>query len=252
MRRDVAALFGSARRIVQSRDHFKAALMLAAAGALSIWQRVWLVAPFVIVLANVYLLLMLWACASKSAEDRFDPWPDLPYRHTALFVVLFLYASFVFAYGSLYCHVGISCKPWGGVHTSFMNFTTFSYDSLAGHEAVSTTQALSAVVLLICAIPLAISRIGMWESDSRKPDVDASSQTKLDFHGCTIFAPLGTRAIPSGETEYTWPAENHELTLSFDEATQTVIATVRLGDVQFVEMIPQGRYRLTRKESKVV
>jgi hypothetical protein len=113
-----------------------------------------------IIVADGYLLAMVWSAAVMSADG--SEAVSLPMRESAVLIVPLLFATFVLAFAAAYRYHQPSLGPLDAVYSSFINFGSFTYDvtteSDRGRLATSV-QMVSGILLLICGLPLLISRL---------------------------------------------------------------------------------------------
>src|SRR5207249_4072426 len=87
---------------------------------------------------------------------------SLPMRKSAVLIVPLLFATFVLAFAAAYRYHQPSLGPLDAVYASFINFGSFTYDvateSDRGRLATSV-QMVSGILLLICGLPLLVSRL---------------------------------------------------------------------------------------------
>jgi hypothetical protein len=136
-----------------------------------------------IVVTDVYLVLLLW-CASIQSAHRRETWPRLPYRESAVFVLPMVFIALVLAFAALlrnYTHGHLTYL--GATYVSLINFGSFTYDA---SEATSHTlrftiaaQLLNGILLLICALPLLVSRLTDLDSPAT-----ANAQELTDINLC--------------------------------------------------------------------
>jgi hypothetical protein len=146
--------------------------------------------------SDVYLFLMLWCATIQSSGDP-ETRPGLPYRETAIVVVPLVFAALVLAFAAIYWGKDPTLKSeWAAAYFSLVSFTTFSYaTSPQATTLLSLTvaaQVLSAVALLICALPLLVSRL-----------TNLDSPTPVVKNG----TPVTVNINPSA----TWPIKTAEL-----------------------------------------
>lgn len=182
----IGALGRSLAALKKSPGHTAFSFTLAALGWLVLYLDGVGCAVAVIVLADLYLALMIWSAATLSSESP-ETWPGVPYRHPALFVLLFVFVSLVLAAAALYRDVQPTLTATQAAFVSFVNLATFTYgDSGAtpGAHGIQSLQLFSGIVLLLCAFPLLISRLGDF----------GPHLGEITFNGCRVILPGGPAA----------------------------------------------------------
>ena len=146
-------------------------------------------------LTDIYLLRMLWCCASLSAGKGYT-WPGVPGRQSAVGVVLLLSASLTLGFARFtYDAVPNYSRP-DALYDSFVRLTSFTYTESTGKAWPQGLQLLSGIILLLCAIPIVISRITDLD---RSDDIAPASGVKVAMNevrvsGTTVSLPAGFSA----------------------------------------------------------
>jgi hypothetical protein len=194
--------FASFLRIGKSPKHliFSAAIAAVALGALMMTSLA--VGAVAAAAADAYLLAMLW-CATIQSTGGPETSPGLPYRETAIFVVLLVFATLVLAFAAIYRSQDPSLgSAWAATYFSLVSFATFSYvtspQPATSLAVTMAAQALSAVTLLICALPLLVSRL---------TNVDSTA----------IAAKEGTPVIVAFNAAQSWSIKSVQLRMGAGE-----------------------------------
>jgi hypothetical protein len=208
----------------RSPMHFKFTLGLLALSCLALVPHLHAIAWVALVVADLYLLLLLW-CSTRQSAGRPETFPGLPYRETAVAVLLFVFVALVMTFGAL----SPTPSKLRAVYDSFMSFATFSYNDTTTSDryvgVMTAIQLTSSLLLLICAMPILISRLADYGAGSRV----------IIFNRCRMLLPDDrdtTVTIANGT--FTWIGDKHAMSITRvgDEvdvcnATRTTVATDR-------------------------
>ena len=192
-------LAGSLKTILWSPWHVGFAFVLAVLGGLTLWAETQPIWPLiVIILADSYLILVLW-CAAYQSSTGTETWPGLPYRQPAVVILAFVLSALVFAFGALYLNrVDEINSRSAAAYFSFVNLVTFASDhsKLQSGKWIVALQLASGVLWLIGAFPLVVSRLADFGGGVKN----------ITFNGCTILLPDSsdaTVAITGDKFEWT-------------------------------------------------
>jgi uncharacterized membrane protein YuzA (DUF378 family) len=197
--------------------HLVFAAVAALLGALVLWQHLVYFAFVVIGFADLYLILMLLSAAAKSSPKRQETWPGLPRKLPALLILPCESLALVCAFGAVYLNTvsGINSRL-DAAYFSFVNLATFTYDTsvltTSRSKAIAVVQIASGLLLLICAIPLLVSRLADFGGGLKN----------LTFNGCKIVMP------DSGDAEVTIAGD----VFKWEKDGQSITASGPLGEVK--------------------
>jgi hypothetical protein len=123
----------------------------------------------VALIADGYLILMLWSATMQSSKFP-ETWPGLPMRLSAVVVVPVLFATLVLAFAAVYRSKDPTVQSdWDAIYLSFVNLGSFTYDDKHATspqlKLAMAAQLLSGITLLICALPLLVSRLTDLDSE---------------------------------------------------------------------------------------
>jgi|HubBroStandDraft_2_1064218.scaffolds.fasta_scaffold01750_5 ABC-type glucose/galactose transport system permease subunit len=166
------------RGLFASPGHFAVALALSAFGILSLWNHQRYVVPIVVILGtDLYIGAMLWkaACVSQGVLNADKMFPKyIPYRTTALVMLLMLAIALISAFAGLYIETNSVHSstlptedlrnPIDAIYFSVVTITTLGYGDFLPYGTLARMivvgELASGVLLLIGAFPLLISRMG--------------------------------------------------------------------------------------------
>jgi len=233
----LTALLRSLENLWRSPIHFGFAVGLAVFGGATLWLRLGsFAAGLVVFLADAYLLLMLWSAASRSPTGE-ETLPRLPYKETAVVIFPSTLLALVFAFGALYLNtVGGFTSARAAAYFSFVNLATFTYDPIILNtscaKAIAACQIASGVLLLICAVPLLVSRLADFGGGVKN----------LNYNGCEIFLPdsSGARVTITGGT-FTWMGAEKTVKAIYDGRQVTVECTRTCPDATLLVISSDGQ-----------
>ncbi len=166
----------------ESHGHLAFSLAMAVAGSAELWLAPGIPPLLIVLITDGYLALLLWCCACMSAADPQEPWPGLPERRPAILVLLFALVALVTGFASLYLSTRnpAPASPLQAAYVSFMNIAGFGYDPEHDYgwrdKAVQAAQLSSGILLLLCALPILVSR---FADNYRKSTLPVSSGPQL-------------------------------------------------------------------------
>lgn len=150
-----------------------------------------------IIVADAYLIATLWSAAAMSADGS-EPVP-LPMRESAVLIVPLLFATFVLAFAAAYRYHQPTLRPVDAVYASFINFGSFTYDLTTDGDRgrlATSVQMLSGILLLICGLPLLISRLADLDHAPVQPQPTAVHVSLRTPDGARV-AIVGARMVAS-------------------------------------------------------
>jgi len=159
-------------------------------------------ALLIVLVTDGYLALLLWCCACMSAEVPQQPWPGLPERRPAILVLLFALVALVTGFGSLYLLTRPLASPLQAAFVSFMNIAGFAYSYERDYgwldKAVQAAQLSSGILLLLCALPILVSRFADIYRKPTSPVIGHREETDLVKKVAdVILAPGSPSARPT-------------------------------------------------------
>lgn len=170
--------------------HVMVALVLAFLGYVMLCTGLRCGADIVIFLVDSYIIRLIWCCTCRSADGS-SPWPGLPDRKHAFFILPIVFLALVLAFASLYLNTVCADCPaittitteYEAAYASYTNLATFTYDSKAfctpQAKWIAIFQIASGILLLIGVFPLFVSRIADFGTGIRQ----------INFHNCKILFP---------------------------------------------------------------
>ncbi len=200
----IVALGRSLATLKKSPGHTAFSFALAGLGWLVLYLGMPDCAIAVIVVADLYLALMIW-CAATLSSGCAETWPGVPYRHPALFILLFVFASLVLAAAALYRDAQPTLTAPHAAFVSFVNLATFTYGdsgATAGPHGIQSLQLSSGILLLLCAFPLLISRFADF----------GPHLGEITFNGCRVILPGGPSAkVTVSGLNLSWRTAKHAI-----------------------------------------
>ena len=183
-----------ARSIAASPRHLAAAVATALLAILSLFvhQR-YLLPAAAVVFADGYLLAMLWI-AARVGQGRAAWRERLPLRTTALVALAALAVALIAAFAGLYLETqgvvsatGVLHKRIDAIYFSTVTMTTLGYgDFVPRSDAarlIVMAELASAVLLLVGALPLLVSRLGSLVRDDEPSRNVSFGRLKISLPG---------------------------------------------------------------------
>jgi hypothetical protein len=180
------SLWRSIRYAWRSPKHVGFSILLMVVATVALHLTCWPLGAVTFVVADAYLGLLLWCATVQSAHKR-ETWPGLPMRESAVVVVPLMFVTLVLAFAAIYDNwtPDIHSK-FGSVYRSLINLASFTYDTNSASsrplKTAMAAQLLSGVLLLICALPLLVSRL----TDLDTPDAPKWTAVRFSLSGKSL------------------------------------------------------------------
>lgn len=224
--------------LLESKWHLGFAAVMALSGWLMLFLRLGYCAGVVVGLTDLYLITVLWSAASWSSRG-IETWPRLPGKGAAVLIFACTLLALVFGFGALYFETVMNAEcTSSAAYCSFVNLATFSYDPKTfitpSGKTTATIQLASGLLLLICALPLLVSRLADFGGGVRS----------LTFNGCRVFLPHSPDAeVTIKGASFEWKNGENTVTavLEAGAVNVTCVKTVQVNNAKLVVIESEGK-----------